>query len=340
MSQGLKIGLTRDLLTSGGEPAFGVGPLEILDGLSWEWLEHSCKEITPEIASRYDALCVGSARVTAASVSGADCRLRILARYGVGYDAVDVPAMTKAGVIVTNTPIAVRRPVATMAMTFVLALGQKLLIKDCLTRAGAWEQRTDHMGLGMTGKTLGLIGAGSTGCDTAELARAFDMTIVAADPYADADRLAALDISLLPLEQLLSTADFVVVSCLLTEETRHLINAARIALMKPTAYLINVARGPIVDEAALIDALQSDRIAGAGLDVFEQEPVDPVNPLLRMNNTIVTPHALCWTDENFDGIARSAFTDIRAVLSGQVPRFVVNPAVMEHEGVKTWALAT
>ena len=331
-----RIGLTRDLLTARGVPAFGTAALAALGALPWEWLADSVTEITPGLAAQYDALCVNAPRVTAAAVARPDCRLRIIARHGVGYDSVDVAALTRAGIVLTNTPEAVRRPVATIAVTYVLSLAQKLLVKDRLTRTGGWNARTDHMGQGLTGKVLGIVGAGSIGRETIRLARVFDMTILAADPYADAAAVSALGATLVPLDTLLARADFVVIACLLTEQTRHLIGAAQLARMQPSAYLINVARGPIVDEAALIAALQAGRIAGAGLDVFEQEPVDPANPLLAMPNTIVTPHALCWTDECFDAIATSALSDIAAVMAGRRPRFVVNPEVLTHPRVTAW----
>jgi phosphoglycerate dehydrogenase-like enzyme len=331
-----RIGITRDLLTGSGKPSFGEGPLAALGGLPWEWVEQDVGEITPDIAARYDALCVNLPRVTAASVARPDCRLRIVARHGVGYDSVDVPALTRAGVVLTNTPLAVRRPVATAAITYVLALAQKLRIKDRLTRAGRWNTRTDHMGQGLTGKVLGIVGAGSIGLETLRLARVFDMTLIAADPYADAATVAGVGAELVPLDALLARADFVVLTCLLTEETRHLIGAAQLARMKPRAYLINVARGPVVDEAALVAALQAGRIAGAGLDVFEQEPIDPASPLLAMENTIVTPHALCWTDECFDAIASAALSEIAAAMAGRRPNCVVNREVLAHPRVAGW----
>jgi D-3-phosphoglycerate dehydrogenase len=207
--------------------------------------------------------------------------VRIIARHGVGYDSVDVGAMTRAGILVTNTPNAVRRPVATMAVTFILALAQKLLIKDRLTRAGRWHERTDHMGQGLTGKVLGVIGVGSIGLETLRMIAPFQMTLLAADPYAEQGKLDAVGASLVSLEELLARSDFVLITCLLNAETRYLINAARLAQMKRSAYLINVARGPIVEEAALIAALREGTIAGAGLDVFENEPVDPGNPSAR-----------------------------------------------------------
>ncbi len=331
-----RIGITRDLRTGSGAPAFGEAALASLGGLAWEWLAEDVTAITPEIAARYDALCVNLPRVPAASVVRPDCRLRIVARHGVGYDSVDVAALTRAGIVLTNTPTAVRRPVATSAITYVLALAQKLRVKDALTRRGRWNARTDHMGQGLTGKVLGIVGAGSIGQETLRLARVFDLRLLAADPYVDAATVAACGAELVAFDTLLRRADFVVVTCLLTEETRHLIGAAEFALMKPTAYLVNVARGPIVDEAALIAALRAGAIAGAGLDVFEQEPVDPGNPLLAMDNTIVSPHALCWTDECFAAIATSALSGIADALAGRRPRFVVNPEVLAAPRVAAW----
>ena len=335
-----KVGLTRDLLTAAGQPSFGTAPLEVLDAaadvLDWEYLPESVTEITPDQAARYDAIYVNSPRVTAATVARPDRRVRLIARHGVGYDSVDVAAMTQAGVVVTNTPLAVRRPVATMALTFVLALAGKLLVKDRLTRAGHWSQRNEHMGMGLTGRTLGIVGAGGTGQETLRLARAFDLRLLAADPFADRARIESLGAALVPLPTLLAEADFVVLTCLLNADTRHLVNAQTLALMKPTAYLVNVARGPVVDEAALIHALRERRIAGAALDVFEQEPVAADNPLLAMDNVIVTPHALCWTDECFLGIATQGLTSVVDVARSRRPAHPVNPTVLDTPG---WAHA-
>jgi D-3-phosphoglycerate dehydrogenase len=328
-----KAGLTRDLLTASGQPSFGSGPLDLLekaaDVLEWEYIPESVTEITPDLASRYDAIYVNAPKVTAASVARPDCRLALVARHGVGYDSVDVAAMTRAGVLVTNTPIAVRRPVATMAITYVLALAQKMLIKDRLTRAGKWNQRNEHMGRGLTGKTLGIVGAGGTGQETLKLVRGFDMRLLVADPYADTAKIEALGAMLVPLPTLLRESDFVVLTCLLNDETRHLIDAEALASMKPDAYLINVARGPVVDEPALIEALREHRIAGAGLDVFEQEPIAPDNPLLAMDHVIVSPHALCWTDENFNAIATDGLTSVVDVARGKRPAYLVNPDALK-----------
>jgi D-3-phosphoglycerate dehydrogenase len=326
-----RVGLTHDLLTRGGEPSFGMGPLALLDDdprIEWEFLPEAVDEITPDIMARYDGLYVNAPRVTAASVARADRRVRIVSRHGVGYDAVDVHALATRGVIATNTPVAVRRPVAVAALTFIFALAGRLIEKDRLTRSGRWSERTSHMGLGFTTRTLGVIGAGGIGRELLALARPFGWKMLAADPYAEAAAVMALGAEYVPLERLLREADFVVVTALLNDETRHLLNATRLAQMKPSAYLINLARGPLVDEAALIAALRRGTIAGAGIDVFEQEPVAPDNPLLAMDNVLVTPHALCWTDECFDAIAREGLACIADFANGRTPKSVIR--VIDH----------
>ncbi|HEY4374333.1 MAG TPA: NAD(P)-dependent oxidoreductase [Burkholderiales bacterium] len=333
MADKYKVGITRDILNAQGEPAFGARALEILQhapGLEWEYLPEVVSEITPEIAARYDALYVNTPRVPAAAVARNDLRLKVVARHGVGYDSVDVPAMTAAGVLVTNTPTAMPRPVATIALTFILALAGKLFLKDRLTRENRWKERMDNMGVGLSGRTLGVVGAGGIGKELLRMARTFDLKLIAADPYADPVELGTIGARIVDLDTLMKESDFVVVACLLNEKTRGLIGAHEFALMKPSAYFINVARGPIVDERAFIATMQAGRIAGAATDVFEQEPVAPDNPLLKMDNVIVTPHSLCWTDECFHNMAATGLKSIVDVLIGHRPAFLVNPAVLGH----------
>ena len=337
MTKTLKVGLTRDILDSRGEPAFGAAALEILDrapGIAWEYLDSVVPEITADHAARYDALYVNLPRVPAAAVARRDCRLAVVARHGVGYDSVDIPAMTEAGVIVTHTPSSMPRPVATIALSFVLALAGRLFLKDRLTRTGRWHERMDNMGMGLTGRTLGVVGAGRIGKELLRMARAFDLKLLAADPYVNAIELGYVGARKVDLDTLLSESDFVVVCCLLNEGTRHLIGAPEFARMRSTAYFLNVARGPIVDESALIDALEAKRIAGAALDVFEQEPIAPTNPLLAMDNVILTPHSLCWTDECFHNMASTGLQSIVDALNGRRPEFVVNPDVLRHPRVR------
>jgi phosphoglycerate dehydrogenase-like enzyme len=190
--------------------------------------------------------------------------------------------------------------------------------------------------MGLTGRTLGVVGAGRIGKELLRMARAFDLKLLAADPYINAIELGYIGARKVDLDTLLADADFVVVCCLLNDETRHLIGAPQFALMRPTAYFVNVARGPIVDEAALIEALRAGHIRGAALDVFEQEPVAPDNPLLAMDHVILTPHSLCWTDECFHNMASTGLASIVDALAGRRPEFVVNPEVLVHPRVRAW----
>ena len=170
------------------------------------------------------------------------------------------------------------------------------------------------------------------------MARVFDVALLATDPNVDAIELAYIGARKVGLDTLVAESDYVVVCCSLDSTTRHLLGAPQFARMKPTAHFINVARGPVVDENALIDALHRGAIAGAALDVFEQEPVDPANPLLTMDNVIVTPHALCWTDECFHNMATTGLTSIVDALAGRRPRFVVNPDVYAHPRVRDFVV--
>lgn len=331
-----KVGVSGDLFDSRGEPTFGREPLSLLDSLSWEKLPQGLRAITPAHAEAYDALYLNLARVDASSVATPNLRLKLISRHGVGYDAIDIPAMTKAGVLVSNTPDAVRRPVATISLLLILALSHRLFTKDRLTREGRWAERVEHMGMGLTGRTLGIVGAGGIGKELLKMARVFDLKLLSADPYVDAKVLEAFSARKATLDEVMAQSDFVVITCLLNDETRKLIGAPQLALMKPTAYLINVARGPIVDEQALYETLSTRRIAGAALDVFEEEPTPASNPILKLDNVIVSPHALAWTDELFSNIARTAIGALLSVASGRRPQFLVNPDVLLHPRVRAW----
>ena len=225
-----------------------------------------------------------------------------------------------------------RRPVAVAALTMIFALAGRLLKKNEIVRQGRWNDRTAFMGQGLTTRTLGIIGAGGIGQELLPLARPFFKRMIAADPYVDRAHIAALGADIVPLDELMATADFVVVSCILNDETRHMLNEARLRRMKPTAYLVSMARGPVVDEAALARVLADGAIMGAGLDVTEREPIEMTSPLLAMDNVIITPHALCWTDECFYDIAATALRSIADVSLGQRPVHVVNPAVYDNAG--------
>jgi D-3-phosphoglycerate dehydrogenase len=332
MTDKFRIGLTRDFLNPDGSIGLGDIGVSLLDGkpgIEHEFLAEDRREIGADQVSGYDALAVLAPRITASTVEGAD-RLTVIARYGVGYDSVDIAACTANGVAVTITPDGVRRPVATVVLTFILALSSRLLEQDRAIRAGeGWSRKLALMGYGLTGKTLGLIGLGNIGSEVVRLVAPLEMRVIAHDPYVAPERAAELGVETTDLDTLLSTADFVVILCALTPETRHLLNAERLARMKSTAFLINPARGPIVDQAALTAALRERKIRGAALDVFEQEPIDPADPILALDNVIATPHALCWTDEWAYITGRSAMESMLAVAHGQPPKYVVNREVLQ-----------
>ena len=330
-----RVALSGDFFDPAGQPAypmFDLSPLRARDDVELIVLE-PCEEIAPEQLAEVDALILLMPRVTARSLSGGS-RLAVVARFGVGYDTVDVAACTAEDVALVITPDGVRRPVAVSILTLMLALTGKLMAKDRLTRSGTegWAARAGHMGVGLVGLTLGSIGLGNIGAELFRLAEPLDMDFLAHDPYADPAVAEGLGIELVGLEELFRRADVLTVNCPLSEATHHLVNAERLALMKPGAYLINTARGPIVDQAALTDALAEGRIAGAGLDVLEREPPDPDDPILGLDNAILTPHALCWTDQCFAG---NGAADVKAVLdvkAGRVPRGIVNRAVIDNPG--------
>jgi len=319
-----RVGITHDVLTSQGQPIFGQEVFEWLNqpGLVWEYMEKT-PVIRPEHAARYDAICAMLVQFTPESIGSDKPRLKLIARFGVGYDTIDVPTCQKAGIFLTIAPDGVRRPVAVSAITFMLMLAHKVGIKDRLTRSGRWAEKSDHIGTGLTGRTLGSIGVGNIGAEMFRLAKPFDLKFIAHDPYADAAQMAALGVELVGLDELFRRSDFLTVNCPLNETTRGMVNASKLSLMKDTAYLINTARGPIVDEAALYRALVEKKIAGAGLDVFEVEPTPADNPLLQLGNVVVTPHGICFTDECMRGLAESAFKAVIDVMHGKKPTHVV-----------------
>lgn len=322
-----RIGLTRDFLKPDGMIGFGDIGLSLFDavpGIEWNFLPENTPVLSREQIADYDGLLVLTPKVTAETLADNE-RLAIVARFGVGYDNVDVPACNSAGVALTITPDGVRRPVAVSAMTLLLALSHKLLIKDRLTRDGRWSEKLNYMGQGVKGRTLGVIGVGNIGREIFQLAAPFEMRHIGYDPFVKSP---IPGVDLVSLETLLQEADYVVVCCALTPETHHLLNAGRLRLMKSNAYLINVARGPVIDQKALTDLLQKQAIAGAGLDVFDVEPVSPDDPLLKLDNVIVSPHAICWTDECFYGIGSSACQSLVDVATGKAPTYVVNRDVL------------
>ncbi len=331
----LRVALSADFRRADGSPAFpefDLAPLEACPDLDLFYLQ-PCKEVPAAALADVDALVLLSPKVTAASLTQAE-RMAMVARFGVGYDNVDVEACTEQDVALVITPEGVRRPVAVSILTLLFALAGKLMVKDRIARRGpeGWAEKTQHNGIGLVGRTLGSLGIGNIGAEMFRLAAPLGMRFIAHDPYATNAQAAALGVELLPLEELFRQSDFLTVNCPLSARTHHLVNRERLALMQPSAYLINTARGPIVDQVALTEALQAGALAGAGLDVLEQEPPPEDEPLLAMDQVIVTPHALCWTDQLFAGNGAADIEAVLALKRGEVPKGVVNKEVLERTG--------
>jgi phosphoglycerate dehydrogenase-like enzyme len=329
---GFRVALSADFLRADGSPAYPMFDLSPLVAANIEHAYVPARDgvmLADDLAG-FDALILLGHRFDARSIPP-DGRLGLVARFGVGYDNVDVGACTRAGIGLAITPDGVRRPVAVTVLTFMLALTSRLLVKDRLTREGpaGWARRSDHMGTGLTGRVLGQLGIGNIGAEVFRLAAPLGMRFIAHDPYAPPGLAERLGVELVPLETLFREADVLSISVPLNDATRGLVGERLIGLMKPSAVLINTARGPIVDQPALVRALQAGIIAGAGLDVFTEEPVPADDPILKLDNVVLSPHALCWTDECFAG---NGAADIRAVLDlnrGAVPAALVNPEVGE-----------
>ena len=334
-----RIGLSRDILGPDGKPTFDPVALKILDDdplLEWEWFGDGSGPVTAADVARYDGICLGAPELPGSSMGGAGARLRLVARFGVGLDHCDVPAITAAGILITNNPEGVRRSVASSAFAFILALAHRIPTMDRLVRTGRWDQRMHHLGTGLGGKTLGLVGVGNTGKELFRLIQPFGMTHIAADPFAKAEDVAPFGVTLKDLDTVVASADFLVISCPLDETTRGLIGERAFGLMKRSAFLVNMARGPIVDERALYRALKERRIAGAATDVFEEEPTPVDNPLLTLDNIILAPHAMTYTDEGLRLLAEGGFKSARAFFNRQMPFRVCNPEVLETPALKAW----
>ena len=308
-----KVGISGDLLNYHNKPCFGNAPLELLEkrkDIKVSWMDKNITEITSAMTAEYDGILLNLPKANAHSVSNRDCRLKIIARFGVGFDSVDIEAMKRKNIIVTNTPNAVRRPVAVATLTMIFSLASKLIKKDHLVRTGNWNQRTNFMGVGLSRKTLGVIGAGSIGTETIKLSKPFFKNILAFDPFLSEEEIFQKGAVKVDLQELASKSDFIVILCNLDSSSKSMINSNFFSKMKKSGYIFNLSRGPVIDEIDLEKAIKEKKIAGAGLDVTNIEPLNTDSELLNHDNVIVTPHALCWTDECFHDIATEAINSI------------------------------
>jgi phosphoglycerate dehydrogenase-like enzyme len=326
-----RVGLSADFRDDQGRlvfPDIGLSLLESHPGLTYGFIPQYEAEYVPDQISGYDVLISLKPRVTAQSLRG-NSRLCAIGRCGVGYDNVDLDACTDRGIAVFITPTGVVRPVAESILLFVLALSHRLTIKDRHVRQGNWVESTRRLGREPRDRIVGTIGMGNIASEAIRLLRILDVQrFLAFDPYATSEKASRLGVELVSLDELLRTSDYVLVSCPLTPQTRGMIGKAQFDLMKSDAVLINTARGPIVQETALIHALQSGQIGGAALDVFEQEPLSVTSPLAAMDNVILTSHSIAWTEELFRDMGRADCMGALAIFRGEVPNDVVNREVL------------
>ncbi|MGI8907024.1 MAG: 2-hydroxyacid dehydrogenase [Candidatus Sumerlaeaceae bacterium] len=270
-------------------------------------------------------LCLLNDKIDAQLIESAP-RCRIYANYAVGYDNMDVPAATAAGVALSNTPDVLSIATAEMAWALMFAAARRLGEGERMVRAGAFNGWAPMMLVGheITGKTLGIAGAGRIGTAMARMARGFDMRILYTKRSAQSPAMQKLGAARVELDQLLQESDFVSLHAPLTQETRHMISAQELKLMKPTAVLVNTARGPLIDEAALADALERKQIAAAGLDVYEREPQIEAR-LLSLDNVVLAPHLGSSTHEARAAMAELAANNILDYFDGRPPRTCINP---------------
>ena len=279
-------------------------------------------ELVPALAAA-DAV-IASTDPYTDDVLAACPRLRVLVRWGTGYDSVDLAACTRHGVVACNTPGLNVNAVADHAMLLMLGSARHIARQVAVMRGGSWEE---VRGTELYGKTVGLVGCGAIGRAVARRLRGFECRVLAFDPLLDPESATALAVELAPLERLLAEADVVSLHAALTPESRGLIGATELRRMKPTAILINTARGPLVDEDALVRALTEGWIAGAGLDAYADEPLRPDHPLRHLPNCLATPHCAFNTVEAAEATNRAVAETLLAVLRGGCPENVLNPGV-------------
>jgi len=290
-------------------------------------------DVTPaaimEAAGSADAVLVTYARITGEMIRGMT-RCRIISRFGIGVDNVDIAAATAAGIVVTKVPDYCIDEVSDHAMALLLAAVRKIPFADARVHAGEWKMPSVVPIHRLRGTTLGLVGFGRIPQLVAPKAQAFGMLVVAADPFVPKAVMEAAGVEPVTFDALVERSDYISIHAPLTADTHHLFDAAVLGRMKPTAYLVNTARGPLIDEAALIDALNTGRIAGAALDVVETEPPPPGSALLACRNLILTPHTAFYSDESLVELQTKATEEVVRVLRGQRPRNPVNPEILTH----------
>ncbi|MGB8819105.1 MAG: phosphoglycerate dehydrogenase, partial [Rhizobiaceae bacterium] len=283
-----------------------------------------------EIIGQYDGLAIRSATKVTEKLIGAAPNLKVIGRAGIGVDNVDIPAASRRGIIVMNTPFGNSITTAEHAIAMMFAVARQLPEADASTRAGKWEKNR-FMGVEITGKTLGVVGCGNIGSIVASRGVGLKMHVIAFDPFLSEQRAADLGVEKVELEELFTRADFITLHTPLTDKTRNVISAEAIAMMKPGVRIINCARGGLIDEKALYDALKSGKVAGAGLDVFETEPATD-SPLFGLDNVVCTPHLGASTSEAQENVALQVAEQMSEYLvKGAVSNAINMPSITAEE---------
>lgn len=346
-----RIALTGDFLDENGNLAYGDSGTSLLSSVAHVrfhfvkqhapgkddpgyWQRFYSLEVTPAQIAEVDGLIVLRPWVKRSTFARGADNLVVIGRSGAGYDKIDLAACTDNDVALFNVPYALDHSTASTALLFMLALAKRLSQQDRITRAGRWDRQAAVMGSEIQGRTLGIIGLGRSGRELVRLAAPFGMRVLAFSPHAEMAQAKELGVRLTILEEVLREADFVSLHCRLTSETRRIISAAQLALMKPTAFLINVARGELIDQPALVAALRQKRIAGAALDVFTPEPLPADDPLIALDNVILTPHWSASTSDVWLATGQATAEGMLRAARGEVPDNVINTEVLDRPGFR------
>ncbi|MFQ6830733.1 hydroxyacid dehydrogenase [Butyricicoccus pullicaecorum] len=275
-----------------------------------------------------DAILVRSARITAEMMDKLP-KLRAVAKHGIGVDNIDVKGATERGILVVNVPFANVNAVAEHGLALLMAASKFIPQLDRMTREGGFARRNEFVTTELAGKTIGLVGLGRISSLLAKKLSGFSVRILASDPFVTEERAKELGVELVDLDTVLAESDFVSLHTPLLDSTRHMMGREQFAKMKKTAWLINVSRGPVVDEEALIEALKAKEIAGAALDVFEQEPPAADNALFALDNVVLSPHNAALSDNALRAMAMDSAQGLVDYLEGRRPEFPVNREVLE-----------
>lgn len=293
-------------------------------GIDWSPIDVAQQELTAEALRGFDAVLLMGESPFGEEQLGEDATIKHVARFGAGYDQVDLEACARRGIPVTNAPTGLRVPMAHAALTLLFALAHNLVPKSQLVRTGRWDQRAGLRGRGLASSTIGVVGLGGIGREAVRLLRGLGLEVIAYNRTPRPEFCAEQGIEQVELAELLRRSDFAILTVSSNVQTRHLIGARELEQLGADGHLINVARGAVVDEQALIEALRKSTIAGAALDVFETEPLPTSSPLLEFDNVLLTPHSLCWTADFTAATGAEALGEVIAVAEGREPAHRVN----------------